>query len=42
MIRSKTMMHFIKGKISLTLMETILAIPSELKYLEGLIKLARK
>jgi len=38
----KILKHFIKGKISLSPMETILSIPSELKYLEKLVKLARK
>jgi len=41
-IRSKNLSHFVKGKIFLTPMETILIIPRELKYLEGLMKLARK
>jgi hypothetical protein len=41
-VRSKTLTYFIKGKISLTPMETILTIPGELEYLEGLIKLARR
>jgi hypothetical protein len=35
-------MHFIKGKISLSPMETILVIPWKLKSLENLIKLAKK
>ncbi len=34
--------HFIKGKISLTPMETILTILGELEYLEGLVKLAKR
>ncbi len=41
-IKSKILSHFIKGKISLTPMETILIIPRELEYLEGLANLARK
>lgn len=41
-IRSKILSHFVRGKISLTPMETILIIPKNLEYLEGLVKLARK
>ncbi len=41
-IRSKILSHFIKGKISLTTMETILMIPRELEHLESLVKVARK
>jgi len=41
-VKFKTFYHFIKGKISLTPMETILIIPRELEYLEGLIKLVRR
>jgi len=41
-IKSKILSHFIKGKISLTPMETILIIPRELEYLEGLVKLVRR
>jgi hypothetical protein len=41
-IRSKILTYFIKGKISLTAMETILTILGELEYFEGLIKLARR
>jgi predicted aspartyl protease len=40
--RSKLLLHFMKGRISLTLMETIMKIPGELEYLEGLVKLARR
>jgi hypothetical protein len=40
--RSKNIIHFIKGKISLSPMETILSITRELEYLESLVKLARK
>jgi hypothetical protein len=40
--RSKNFTHFIKNKISLSPMETILSIPSELEYLESLMKLVRK
>jgi hypothetical protein len=44
-MKLKILSHFIKGKISLTPMEpmeTILVIPGELEYLEGLVKLTRK
>jgi hypothetical protein len=33
-VKSKILSHFIKGKISLTPMETILIILGELEYLE--------
>jgi hypothetical protein len=35
-VRSKILSHFIKGKISLSPMETILMIPRELEHLESL------
>ncbi len=38
-IRSKILSHFVKGKTTLIPMETILIIPGELEYLEGLVKL---
>jgi predicted aspartyl protease len=41
-VRSKILSHFIKGKISLTPMETVLMIPGELEHLESLVKLARR
>jgi hypothetical protein len=41
-MKSKILFHFIKGKIFLTPMETILIILRKLEYLEGLIKLARR
>jgi hypothetical protein len=41
-IKSKILSHFIKGKISLSPMETILMIPGELEHLETLVKLARR
>jgi hypothetical protein len=41
-IKFKIMFHFVKGKISLTIMETILVIIGELEYMEGLVKLARR
>jgi hypothetical protein len=41
-IHSKILHHFIKGKISLSPMETILAILDELKHLESLVKLAKR
>jgi len=39
--RSKILSHFIKGKISLSLMETILMILGELEHLESLVRLVR-
>jgi hypothetical protein len=41
-VRSKILSHFIKGKVSLSPMETILMIPGELEHLESLVKLARR
>lgn len=41
-MRSKILTRFIKGKISLSPMETILTIPRELESLECLVKLAKK
>jgi len=41
-VRAKILSHFIKGKIPLSPMETILMIPGELEHLETLVKLARK
>lgn len=41
-IGSKILTLFIKNKISLSLMETILSIPSELEYLESLVKVTKK
>jgi predicted aspartyl protease len=41
-VRSKILSHFIKGKISLSPMETMMMIPGELKHLENLVKVARK
>ncbi len=41
-MKSNLLFHFIKRKISLTPMETILIILGELEYLEGLVKLARR
>jgi hypothetical protein len=41
-VKSKILSHFIKGKISLSPMETILMIPRELEHLESLVKLARR
>ncbi len=42
MVKSKILSHFIKGKIALSPMETVLMIPGELEHLENLVKLARK
>jgi predicted aspartyl protease len=41
-VRLKILSHFIKGKISLTLMETVMMISRELEHLESLVKVARK
>ncbi len=41
-VRSKILSHFIKGKIPLSPMETIIMIPGELEHLESLVKLARR
>jgi hypothetical protein len=41
-IRSKILSHFIKRKISLTPMETMMMIPGELEQLENLVKVARR
>ncbi len=41
-VRSKILSHFIKGKISLSPMETILMIPGKLEHLENLVRLARR
>ncbi|CAM6024827.1 unnamed protein product [Sphagnum balticum] len=41
-VKSKILSHFIKGKVSLSPMETVLMIPSELEHLENLVKLARR
>jgi predicted aspartyl protease len=41
-VKSKILSHFIKGKISLTLMEIVLMIPGELEHLESLVKVARR
>jgi len=41
-VKSKILSHFIKGKISLSPMETVLMIPGELEHLESLVKLVRR
>jgi hypothetical protein len=41
-VRSKILSHFVKGKISLSPMETILMIPGELGHLESLIKIVHR
>jgi hypothetical protein len=41
-MRSKILSHFIKGKICLSPMETILMIPGELEHFDSLVKLARR
>jgi len=40
--RSKILLHFMKGPISLTPVETIMTTLGQLEYLEGLVKLARR
>ncbi len=40
--KSKILTHFLKGEISFSILETILIVPGELDYLEGLVKLARR
>jgi len=40
-VRSKILSHFIKGKISLTPMETVMMIPGELEHMESLVKVVR-
>ncbi len=40
--KSKILSHFIKGKIALSPMETVLMIPGELEHLESLVKPARR
>ncbi len=41
-VKSKILSHFIKGKIALSPMETVLMILGELEHLENLVKLARR
>jgi len=41
-VKSKILSHFIKGKISLSPMETVLMILGELEHLKNLVKLARR
>jgi hypothetical protein len=41
-VKLKILTDFIKGKVSLDPMENILTIPKELKYLEGVVKLAQR
>jgi len=41
-VKSKILSHFIKRKISLNPMETVLMIPGELEHLESLVKIARR
>lgn len=40
--KSKILTHFLKGKISFTPLETILIVLGEFKYLEVLVKLAKR
>ncbi len=41
-IRSKILSHFVKGKISLTPMETVMMISGELEQLENLVKVTKR
>ncbi len=41
-MRSKILMHFMKGKISFSPMEMIITLLEELEYLEVLVKLGRR
>jgi len=41
-VKSKILSHFVKGKVSLTPMETVMMIPRELEHLENLVKVARR
>jgi hypothetical protein len=41
-MRSKILMHFMKGRISFSPMEMIIIVPGELEYLEVLVKLGRR
>jgi len=41
-VKSKILSHFIKGKITLNPMETVLMIPGKLEHLESLVKIARR
>jgi hypothetical protein len=41
-VKSKILSHFVKGKIALSPMETVLMIPGALEHLENLVKLARR
>jgi len=41
-VKSKILSHFVKGKIALSPMETVLMILGELEHLENLVKLARR
>ncbi|CAK9211839.1 unnamed protein product [Sphagnum troendelagicum] len=41
-VKSKIFSHFIKGKISLMPMETVMMLPGELEHLENLVKVVRR
>lgn len=41
-MRSKILMHFMKGRISFSPMEMIITMLGELEYLEGFVKLGRR
>ncbi len=41
-VKSKILSYFVKGKVSLTPMETMMMIPGELEHLENLVKVVRR
>jgi hypothetical protein len=41
-VKSKILSHFVKGKVSLMPMETVMMIPGDLEHLENLVKVARR
>jgi len=41
-VKSNILSHFVKEKVSLTSMETVMMIPGELEHLENLVKVARR
>jgi len=41
-VKSKILSHFVKGKVSLTSMETVMMIPGELEHLENLVKVDQR
>jgi len=41
-VKSKILSHFVKGKVSLMPMETVMMIPGDLEHLENLVKVAQR